>query len=996
MRIVAEITLAPGKGKPSKFLVPRVEAYQIVQAVDLDADTFSLDVGDSQKILKDAYDRDTEIRVVINGTGNDGVKRPMFTGIADLAQLGTQHLLSITGRDEPSVIMDTDAEPGRWKSVKPQQFLTQRARKLGLKNVSIPPMKQVPTLFTDATEKEWQFWYRIVRGAGMYMRSTSKGGLVIDHLAYSPTQFAYSFGRRPANDKSKAADWIPVEDVTIASSKQSRIYRSLVYGEDAKKGSVRIGQSRDPRIENWRRRATVTTTTSTVKTQDKMNDDAKLEIFEGIVGVQEHILVVRDSGTVIEQDSMCRVNLPDYGLVGHFYVVGVTRQGGTDSFTQLVRLRDRGFALSHRVPDAPTLDKTEKDPSVSNKPIGALSTALEDAGIPYGDSFLRAAEEYGVPAGWNRAQFAAVLMSIAKVESGFRNVREGGNEEWYERPVGTYADAIGDKILSQPSGSGRDAAIRAWEKLFANAKGDPDNPYSGRSASNGEAGVGVMQLTSLSLKQNADDIAFKESKRKKGQLEGGRWDPDANIRAGGKYLADVLKAVGADPTKPETIWTGVGGYHTGPGGAGSASATNYANKVKLGYNTFLNDTINSITGTQALPPGSAIRSWDVPGHGRVEAPDGTPPEVAKAITWALSKYGDPYLSGGPKPGEFHFDCSSFAMGAYTFTTPALGSVMNGPSHTYHGNDTTYTLAEPGRFAVVAKDDLKPGDWVFFHDLGHMGIYLGDGLVIHDPHTGDSVKVTGLSEFGNYTTARRVVAWPVGGVPKPTTPAGSSGPSANVGAIKVMIQAGHDVGSHADQPYGHTGESGATGEQEFTKSVRDLVLAHFAANPKYEAVKGTAWDASAGAGSGTGDDIDSDAEYFLALHYDKGTAGSAYFFGYTRGTTDGRTNSQSSESQAMSVYIRNEVDKISGHPSSSAVADNTGFGGSPANAAGWGYYAWGSTLRAAPDNVNHLPRFKAALIMECGRASDASFLDNKRNELAKAIYDGMTLYIEENR
>ncbi len=46
---------------------------------------------------------------------------------------------------------------------------------------------------------------------------------------------------------------------------------------------------------------------------------------------------------------------------------------------------------------------------------------------------------------------------------------------------------------------------------------------------------------------------------------------------------------------------------------------------------------------------------------------------------------------------------------------------------------------------VSKDQLEPGDLVFFNGLGHNGIYIGNGQFIHAPHTGDVVKISSLSD-----------------------------------------------------------------------------------------------------------------------------------------------------------------------------------------------------------------------------------------------------------
>jgi cell wall-associated NlpC family hydrolase len=59
---------------------------------------------------------------------------------------------------------------------------------------------------------------------------------------------------------------------------------------------------------------------------------------------------------------------------------------------------------------------------------------------------------------------------------------------------------------------------------------------------------------------------------------------------------------------------------------------------------------------------------------------------------------------------------------------------------------------------VARDDLQPGDIVFFNGLSHAGIYIGRGRFVHSPHSGDVVKVSRLSESWyrmTYEGARRL-------------------------------------------------------------------------------------------------------------------------------------------------------------------------------------------------------------------------------------------------
>lgn len=111
---------------------------------------------------------------------------------------------------------------------------------------------------------------------------------------------------------------------------------------------------------------------------------------------------------------------------------------------------------------------------------------------------------------------------------------------------------------------------------------------------------------------------------------------------------------------------------------------------------------------------------------------------AEAARIALSFQGVPYVWGGESPSGF--DCSGLATYAYR-------QIGKSVPH--------YTYAIWGQFPQVPYDQLQPGDMVFFRGLGHMGIYIGGGNMVHAPQTGDVVRVTSLaSRMGNYVGAVR--------------------------------------------------------------------------------------------------------------------------------------------------------------------------------------------------------------------------------------------------
>ena len=102
---------------------------------------------------------------------------------------------------------------------------------------------------------------------------------------------------------------------------------------------------------------------------------------------------------------------------------------------------------------------------------------------------------------------------------------------------------------------------------------------------------------------------------------------------------------------------------------------------------------------------------------------------------AYKHLGKPYVWGAT--GENTFDCSGFTQ--YVFKH-ALGKDIS---------RTTYSQINVG--TPVSQADLQPGDLVFPH-TGHVGIYIGNGQMIHAPQTGDVVKISPVYKF---YAARRV-------------------------------------------------------------------------------------------------------------------------------------------------------------------------------------------------------------------------------------------------
>ncbi len=114
--------------------------------------------------------------------------------------------------------------------------------------------------------------------------------------------------------------------------------------------------------------------------------------------------------------------------------------------------------------------------------------------------------------------------------------------------------------------------------------------------------------------------------------------------------------------------------------------------------------------------------------------------AARAVAAAMTKLGRPYVWAAAGPNAF--DCSGLVQWAYR---------QVGVS-TAHYTGTFWNV-----YRHVSYNQLQPGDLVFFYaDHHHVGIYIGGGMMINAPHTGDVVKISSVSGHGNYSGAVRVV------------------------------------------------------------------------------------------------------------------------------------------------------------------------------------------------------------------------------------------------
>ncbi|WP_374109189.1 C40 family peptidase [Streptomyces sp. CC228A] len=129
------------------------------------------------------------------------------------------------------------------------------------------------------------------------------------------------------------------------------------------------------------------------------------------------------------------------------------------------------------------------------------------------------------------------------------------------------------------------------------------------------------------------------------------------------------------------------------------------------------------------PRGRAVRGGGDRGRPGPRTPAPTA-RSAKAVAFAYGAIGKPYQWGATGPSSY--DCSGLTQAAWRAAGVALPR-------------TTYSQINAGQ--RVARSQLSPGDLVFFYSgLSHVGIYIGDGKMIHAPRTGSTVRIASIDEM----------------------------------------------------------------------------------------------------------------------------------------------------------------------------------------------------------------------------------------------------------
>ncbi|MFC9498411.1 NlpC/P60 family protein [Streptomyces sp. NPDC056982] len=237
------------------------------------------------------------------------------------------------------------------------------------------------------------------------------------------------------------------------------------------------------------------------------------------------------------------------------------------------------------------------------------------------------------------------------------------------------------------------------------------------------------------------------------------WDPEAAIPAQGRFMCSLLKKGQAHPQyNGSPIEQALAGYNAGWGRVDQYKGVPPPSFAQgQTYNYVKN--ILAMSSQFAAPDASADGSLPA----GFELPSGTPKKVRIAVSWALKQRGGWYQLGGDctkahgkNPARW-CDCSSLMQQAYKAAGVSIPR-------------TTYDQVNVGDQVDI--DKPKPGDLVFNPGSdgsdarpGHVGMYIGSGLVIEAPRTGVKTRTVtydswrkSTSYMTRVTEIRRVVDW----------------------------------------------------------------------------------------------------------------------------------------------------------------------------------------------------------------------------------------------
>ena len=160
----------------------------------------------------------------------------------------------------------------------------------------------------------------------------------------------------------------------------------------------------------------------------------------------------------------------------------------------------------------------------------------------------------------------------------------------------------------------------------------------------------------------------------------------------------------------------------------SSASSSSASSSSSSRSTSSSGGSSSAAPTSSSAPAQAVAAAPAPGGG-----------AQTAVNTAMAQLGAPYVWAASGPNSF--DCSGLVQYAYAAAGISLphSSSMQARAGT-----------------AVSRSQLQPGDLIaFYSPVSHIGIYIGNGMMVHAPTSGDVVKTVSIDYMGQITAMRRL-------------------------------------------------------------------------------------------------------------------------------------------------------------------------------------------------------------------------------------------------
>jgi peptidoglycan DL-endopeptidase CwlO len=108
----------------------------------------------------------------------------------------------------------------------------------------------------------------------------------------------------------------------------------------------------------------------------------------------------------------------------------------------------------------------------------------------------------------------------------------------------------------------------------------------------------------------------------------------------------------------------------------------------------------------------------------------TTTQAEKAVAFVFAQLGCPYVYGSTGPCADGFDCSGLVMSAWASAGVTI------PRDTYE---------QWAALPHISESDIQPGDLMYYNGIGHVAMYVGNGMIIDAPQPGQDVEEVSMSE-----------------------------------------------------------------------------------------------------------------------------------------------------------------------------------------------------------------------------------------------------------